>query len=172
MADNKNKKKTTTKANTNKKVDTKDTKSKTTNKAQSTKKDEKKELSFGSKFIIFFLTIITLGLFKIYLNKKIKKAELEKESKSETKTPKLKTSNKIPFKVEKFIELLGGVENILTSVGSLNTLKLEVVDKNLVKQEEIKKIGAKGIMISKNKISIIFGDFAIILNDEINKLLK
>ncbi|MGL4951736.1 MAG: hypothetical protein ACRC4L_01985 [Mycoplasma sp.] len=135
--------------------------------------DEKTKLDADSQFLIILLTILTFGLFRIYLNNKIEEAKkISEVSETSEEVPQLKTSIKIPFKVEKFVELLGGAENILSIDASLNTLKIEVKNKKIVNQDSIKKLGAKGIMTSANKLSIVLGDYALNLKLELEQNVK
>lgn len=84
---------------------------------------------------------------------------------------KLKTSNKINFDINDLISALGGLENIIDLEASLNSLKVAIKNKANVNQESIKKLGAKGIMLSSNKVSIIFGDNSLAICEAI-KLVK
>lgn len=70
----------------------------------------------------------------------------------------LKVSNKFGFDISLLIEALGNAGNITSVEASLSSLKVMVKDKQLVNQEKIKSLGAKGLMISGQKVSIIFGD--------------
>lgn len=138
------------------------------------KASTKEGLDSKTRFWIMFLTIITFGIFKIYLNDKVEKAKKPKEC-STTKTPaidELKVSKKIPFKIEELVEYLGGFQNIEKFDASLNSLKVTFKEKTLVSQEKIKNLGAKGIMFSEHTISIIFGDYSLFLKEELEKLSK
>lgn len=127
-------------------------------------------LSTRMKFITILISILTFGIFWIYLKNKIEhQKELNKNEKTENTT--LRISTKIPFNIDELIKILGTEKNIKSVDASLNTLKIEFLDKNLIDEESIKKIGAKGLIFSGNKISIIFGDFAITLKDELIKIL-
>ncbi|MGL4947988.1 MAG: hypothetical protein ACRC42_01200 [Mycoplasma sp.] len=151
-------------------------KKKTSNKKQNETKNKvevEKEKDFMSDFLVILLTILTLGWFKYHLENKIKEANEKMESSKDGETVvTLKTSEKIPFKIDAFVLNLGGVENISSTTSSLSTLKLELVDAKLIIQEEIKKLGARGIMISGNKVSIILGDYAIHLSSELEKIIS
>lgn len=134
--------------------------------------DNKNQLDAQTRFWIMFLTIITFGIFQIYLNDKIEKAKNPKDSVSEetTITEELKVSKKIPFEINELIMHLGGFENIEKIDGSLNSLKVTFKDKTLVNHEKIKSLGAKGTMFSEHTISIIFGDYSLFLKEELEKL--
>lgn len=132
-------------------------------------------LSSEMKFLVIFITIMTFGIFWIYLEDKIEdQKELNKKENEniECEKPALRISSKIPFNVEDLISILGSEKNIKSVDASLNTLKIEFVDKNLIDQDSIKKIGAKGLIFSEEKISIIFGDYAIPLKEELLEILK
>lgn len=83
-----------------------------------------------------------------------------------------KVSDKIPFALEDLVKFLGSKENIREIDASLNSLKVLIKDKTKVDQIKIKELGAKGIMLSSDKVSIIFGDYATILKEDLGRFLK
>lgn len=115
-----------------------------------------------TKIKVIFLNIITFGYFQHCVNKKVKS-----QDKNE-----IKKSTKIPFNVDDLIIYLGTSENIKNIESSLNTLQVFFNDKSKIDINKIKTLGAKGTMFSKDKLSIVFGDFSDALKEEINKKIK
>ncbi len=165
------------------KVETKQkqqTEVKTEKKVETTtaKKDNTKvKLSGSQKFWYIFLCVITFSIFYWIVQSKIKKANRQSFSTDNAAEPtsdtskQLKRSEKIPFDVNQLIEYLGGRENILTVEASLSSVKVGVKEKTKVNQEEIKKLGSKGIMISGLKVSMVFGDVSIAIKEALDKKL-
>lgn len=73
----------------------------------------------------------------------------------------------------KVLENLGGSKNISILENCLTRLRVKFVDKNLINEEEINKIGSVlGIVYpSENTIHIIIGQKVIIIAEEIRKML-
>ncbi len=141
-----------------------------------TKKETPKVKITGSqKFWYIFFCIITFSILYWVVQAKIKKANQQPfstsaEPTSDT-TKQLKRTEKVPFSIEELIEALGTKENILTVDASLSSLKVGVKEKEKVDQEKIKKLGAKGIMISGLKVSMVFGDISIAAKEALEKKL-
>ncbi len=106
--------------------------------------------------------ICTFGIGYLIAKKKAKKkaTEVNKE---------LTVSEKVPFEVQKFIDAIGGKENYIENTATINSIKIKVKDVNKVNKEEIKKIGAKGIMVGQDNITCLFGDYSKKLSELINK---
>lgn len=169
MADNKTKKKTNKVVDKNNKVVNKNKVVKD-QKENKTKVGTLASLTSKMKFFTILISILTFGIFWIYLKNKIKHQKEENKN-DKAENPTLRISTKIPFNINELIKILGTEKNIKSVDASLNTLKIEFLDKSLIEEESIKKIGAKGLIFSSNKISIIFGDYAIALKDELIKIL-
>ncbi|EDU06560.1 hypothetical protein [Ureaplasma urealyticum] len=121
-----------------------------------------KNLNTKQKSLIIFLSIITLGIFAIYFFSKAKKT-------SQIKNTHLRTSSKIPFSLTAFYDCVGSKDNLANVDATINTLKIELKEASLLNNEELKHLGAKGIMRNQTKISIIFGDFCLELKELIKK---
>jgi len=52
----------------------------------------------------------------------------------------------------------------------LSTIKITVKNINFIDQQKIKSLGAKGIMISNNVVTIVFGDNSISVKKAIDNL--
>ncbi|MBQ7789934.1 MAG: PTS transporter subunit EIIB [Bacilli bacterium] len=61
------------------------------------------------------------------------------------------------IEINKLIQYLGGLENIINSQINLSRLKVTVKDTSLVNKEGIQKLGAKGIVEIDNELKIILG---------------
>lgn len=167
-------------------------------KAELAKNDENKkshktlkELDKKTKRKVILYIVITFGIFYFILDQKLNKKEKEKKelkkntegnkkankeniTKEEIKdTSKLKQSKKNPIDNEKIIKNLGGKDNIVKIENTLSTIQFYVIDKTKVNKDEIKKIfNGKGISIVDKKYSIVCGDYANTLKEEIIKKIK
>ncbi|WP_255565826.1 PTS sugar transporter subunit IIA [Mycoplasma sp. E35C] len=113
-----------------------------------------------------FLNIITLGIIRIVANKKAKRM-------SSQVNQELKISNKLPFNLDNFVRALGSWDNLQSSEATLNMIKISVVDKNKINPDQIKKeFKIKGIMWSGNNLSLVCGDYAISLSEQINSRIS
>ncbi len=61
------------------------------------------------------------------------------------------------LEINKLIQHLGGMDNIIDSQINLSRLKVTVKDTSLVNKEGIQKLGAKGIVEIDNELKIILG---------------
>lgn len=128
---------------------------------ESTKIVETKNIDKKTKIKVLLLNIISFGFFSKYLKKQVIKKETNKNE-------EIKVSTKIPFDFLLLIDYLGGIINIKKTTPTVNSISVGVADKTLIKKEEIKKLGAKGMMVSSNNISMIFGDFTTLLSEKMN----
>ncbi|MGL4768685.1 MAG: hypothetical protein ACRCW6_00470 [Mycoplasmoidaceae bacterium] len=72
----------------------------------------------------------------------------------------IQVSNEVSIDVNQLINFLGGIDNIKDVRSTITTLKINFINKQIIKQDEIKEIGAKGIIISDNNIVMSFGYWA------------
>ncbi|MDC4163031.1 PTS sugar transporter subunit IIA [Mycoplasma bradburyae] len=113
-----------------------------------------------------FLNIITLGILKLVATKRAKKI-------SSKVNHELIKSDKLPFSLNDFIEILGKIENIKSSESTLNMIKINVEDKSKVDQDKLKnKLKFKGIMWANTNLSLVCGDYASSLSEQINAKIK
>ncbi|UVD81982.1 PTS glucose transporter subunit IIB [Mycoplasma iguanae] len=114
-------------------------------------------MSFKDKIIMVSLTIITLGLIWIYwINKKTPKKDY------------LSTSVKIPFALEKFLELLGSKNNIQNCSFTHNKVRIDLKNTKIVDREAIQDLkGISGVVLSSNSITIIVGNVAKTIAEKI-----
>lgn len=118
-----------------------------------------------NKFKIALFYICTLGIGYFVLKNKAKKQ-------AQTVNTELTVTNEIPIDINKFIELLGSIENIKETNASINNIKVYVNDVEKIQIDQIKKMGAKGVMLSEGCVTVLFGDFSQKLSKEINKMLQ
>ena len=116
-------------------------------------------------FLRIILDIITLGIFEIIIYSKVKKL-------SKTKNDELIYSKKYKFKINDFINDLGGINNIENISYTLSSIKINFKNINLVNSELQKKYQIKGITKSINSMILIFGDNAKTIANDINELLN
>ena len=110
------------------------------------------------------LDIITLGIFEVYLHSKAKKL-------SQQVNTELMYSKKYKFNINKFVNDLGGIDNIDSAIATLSSLKLELKDTNLVNPDLKPKYKINGLTKSTKSIILVFGDNSKAICDDINKLI-
>lgn len=81
---------------------------------------------------------------------------------------KKESSRRLPIDLEKFIEALGGKSNIIQSDATISKITVQVGDVELINTETITSLGASGVVITNNKVVIIFGK----ISKEIDEALK
>lgn len=95
----------------------------------------------------------------------------EKRGSSDSKSIKELKENEIVEKAPLVLEALGGKNNIISVDACITRLRVEVGDKKQVNKDELKKLGAAGVMEVGNGIQVIFGVKADRYKNEINKIL-
>lgn len=118
-----------------------------------------------NKFVLWMFYIFTFGFGYLYLKNKAKKHAI-------VVNDELIVTKKVMIDIEKFIVLLGGKENIINTSSSINSIKVFLNDVEKVNQDEIKKLGAKGTILSEGCITCLFGDFSQELSKEMNEKLN
>lgn len=74
---------------------------------------------------------------------------------------------------EAFLDYLGGKDNLVKIDNCATRLRLEVVDSDKVKEDELKKVGAKGVLkIDKTTVQVVVGTKVEFLTNNIKDLLK
>lgn len=96
----------------------------------------------------------------------------EKNTSNNQSTSSFKVSNKLGFDINDLINGLGGMKNIKSVEASLSSLKVTINNKELINQDLIKSLGAKGLMVSAQKVSIIFGDNANAIKEAMIKVIN
>lgn len=109
--------------------------------------------------------ILTFGIGYLIAKKKAKKQI------NSTNT-ELTVSNDVPFEVLKFFEVIGGKENYISNSATISSIKVEVKNIDLINKEEIKKMGAKGIIVGEKNVTCLFGDYSKKLSEMINKTIN
>ncbi|WP_143318118.1 PTS transporter subunit EIIC [Clostridium sp. HBUAS56017] len=80
-------------------------------------------------------------------------------------------SNEIVEKAPLVLAAFGGAENIVSVDACITRLRIEVVDKSKVNKDELKKLGASGVVEVGNGMQAIFGVKADRYKNEINSIL-
>lgn len=118
-----------------------------------------------NKFLLWMFYIFTFGFGYLYLKNKAKKH-------ANVINDELTVTKKVMIDIDKFIELLGGQKNIINTTSSINSIKVFVSDIEKINQDEIKKLGAKGTILSEGCITCLFGDFSQELSKQMNEKLN
>ncbi len=111
------------------------------------------------KILYYTLLILTFGLFAKTIRKRIE----------ENTENVLKTSNEIPFNMQIFINALGGKDNIVATEATISSVKITFKNINLVNKEKVKELSQRGILVSEEKITILFGNYSEALKQAIDK---
>ncbi|MEC9491012.1 MAG: PTS transporter subunit EIIC, partial [Halanaerobiales bacterium] len=74
-------------------------------------------------------------------------------------------------KAENVLAALGGSENLESVDACITRLRLEVVDNSQVEEEELKKLGASGVMKSGSSVQVVFGPESDALKDKIKNIM-
>ena len=114
-------------------------------------------------FIVFYVAITKMNL----------PTPGREEDNAETSNEETAQTN--DEKAEKYIEFLGGKDNIV-SVGNCTTrLRLEVVDSSKINEQGLKSLGAKGVVTPKNDktvAQVIIGTTVEFVAEDIKKALN
>ncbi|MGL4677260.1 MAG: PTS transporter subunit EIIC [Brevinema sp.] len=74
---------------------------------------------------------------------------------------------------QKIIQAIGGIQNIKVADACITRLRLEVTDMNKVNQEELKKLGAKGVIpLGETYLQAIFGVNSQFIAEEIRNIMS
>lgn len=115
-------------------------------------------LAFAAVYYVLFVAAI-----KMYnLETPGREEDLELDAKSESEKGDLSIQ---------VLSALGGKENLLSVDSCITRLRLEVKDQDIIQDDLLKKLGAKGILRpSKTTIQVIFGAKAEIIAQEIKEM--
>ncbi|NQZ28893.1 MAG: hypothetical protein HRT98_00705 [Mycoplasmatales bacterium] len=113
-------------------------------------------MTTSDKIKIILLTIITLGLIWIWINKK------------QTSNKELTVDTKIKVNIDSIIEYIGA-ENIMEIINTHQRIKIIFKDRKDVNKEELEKLkGVSGTMFTTTSVSLVVGKSAA----EVAKRLK
>lgn len=115
-----------------------------------------------NKFCLWAFYIATFGIGYFYLKHKAK-------NKAKQVNDQLTVTDKLLIDLDQFINCLGGIDNVIDSEATINSIKIHLKNIKDVDCNKIKELGAKGTMISDGYLTCLFGDFAKILSVELNK---
>lgn len=120
-------------------------------------------LAFGA--IYYFIFLFAIKKFNLSTPGRVLDENVEGDEKIE--------SMGIDAAATAYIQALGGKSNLQEVDSCITRLRLVIKDISLIKDPELKKIGAAGIMrLSKNNIQVIVGTKAEILSEAIKKQLS
>ena len=83
------------------------------------------------------------------------------------KKPTVQTYEKSGIDIQLLVDSLGGKENIKSVESSLSKVTVELLSKKDLNIEQIKSLGATGIVQNQNKLSMIFGKVSETVSKEI-----
>jgi len=72
---------------------------------------------------------------------------------------------------EAFVSALGGAENIKSIEACITRLRLEVVNPAAVKDQELRKLGAVGVVKMGNAVQVVLGTQAEAIEQQIRRIL-
>lgn len=84
------------------------------------------------------------------------------------KGKKIQTSRKVNIDVEKIITALGGKGNIVSAKATNSRLSVVLEDDQKLKIEDLKQLGASGIVQTTNKVTVILGQVSQLVAEEID----
>lgn len=121
-------------------------------------------MTVKEKFLFVFLQVITFGLIWIYWNSK---------KKSISKEDELSFDEKTNLDIKKLVNCLGNQSNIKAVSYTHTKVKIEYSDRSLLDVNAIKEIkGVSGVFVNDSFITIIVGNVAKVISDNINSLIN
>jgi phosphotransferase system IIB component len=105
------------------------------------------------------LSIITFGLYKVYLNKKIKSLGYVNQV----------TISKLANEI---VKSLGTISNIVDIKSKINSVEVYLKDMNVIDKQQIKLLGATGLLTKVNSIVIVLGKASESIGKEISSLIS
>ncbi|MDI4567694.1 MAG: hypothetical protein E7Y34_01255 [Mycoplasma sp.] len=116
-------------------------------------------MQFKNKVLFIFLTIITCGLFLIYVYSK----------KNIMPKNQLTQDTKININVLKLVELIGGFDNIKDIKSEYKKIKIFFNNKKLIQNDKLTKLkNIKGVFLSSESIIVLLtSNFSLALREEI-----
>lgn len=114
--------------------------------------------------LLFAVFSIFLWVWNVARAKKLREQGFVTEK---TKTKKVK----LPFKLDKFVSVLGGIDNIVKASASNSKIRVYVVNHDKIDFVELKKIKNRGILDQSDNVSIVLGNYAPDLAGMINDLI-
>lgn len=110
-----------------------------------------------------FLNIVTFG----HLSRKAKK---EANKQAQQKNTEL-TLNTIGLPdINALANALGGTDNITNVSATISTITFQVTAMEKIDLDQLKKISIKGVIKSNDNVTLLIGDCAMMLKEEILKL--
>lgn len=109
-------------------------------------------------YFIYFLIAVIIVLIGWFIFSKVLK----------NKTPKGVDNKKIPVDLDLLIDALGKIDNIQDSQANGSKITFYLYNDDLVNVEQLKQLGASGIIQATGKITVIMGKFST----EISEMIK
>ncbi len=121
-----------------------------------------KDLPTNVQVMYWCLIIFTFGYFS-----KVVRDRIEENAENV-----LKTSNEIPFNMKIFMNALGGASNILFVESTISSVKITFKEIEKVDKDKLRQLSKRGLLVSENKITILFGNFSEKLKQLIDQEVK
>ncbi|HAD23611.1 MULTISPECIES: hypothetical protein [Kandleria] len=102
--------------------------------------------------IVAALILVALAVFFILKNKSSKEMEC-------------------PIDLDRLIQALGGIDNIVDVETTPSTLKVKLKDQSQLPIDEIKALGASGIVQGADTLTMIFGKASYLIGENLRKTL-
>ncbi|WP_391591741.1 PTS transporter system subunit IIB [[Mycoplasma] cavipharyngis] len=84
----------------------------------------------------------------------------------------LKTSAATSVDINQLITALGGIDNIKTVSGTVNTVKVILSNYEKINKPVLVKIGVKGLMVNEHNLKMIFGDDSKVIANQIDQAIQ
>ena len=85
------------------------------------------------------------------------------------KGKKIQSGRKVNIDVEKIITALGGKDNVLSAKATNSRLSVSLKDDQKLNIEDLKQLGASGIVQTTNKVTVILGQVSQLVEEEIQR---
>lgn len=125
----------------------------------------------GLIFAVVYYFLFRILIVKLNLKTPGREDDDEEEN-LDANAPAAATAANAESKAGKVLASIGGADNITSIDACITRLRLVVKDDKAVKDSELKKLGASGIIrLGKGGVQIVFGPQAEALKDEIKKMI-
>ncbi len=129
----------------------------------------------GSIYALVYFSIFTFLIKALDLNTPGREKETLEEQKQSRASNNKSSGNEDASKGELgefLVKIHGGADNITNLDACITRLRIEVKDKDLVQEDELKKLGAKGVIRSGKGVQSVFGTKAESMRMEMEKFIK
>ena len=132
-------------------------------------------LNFGLStkgWLIIPIGIVYFFLYYFIFRFLIKKFDLKTPGREDEVEEEVKIEGTPDEVALKYVEFLGGKENIKHCDACITRLRLQLADPKKVNESGLKKLGSSGVFKMKNSVQVVVGTHAEFIAQDINKVLK